>query len=182
MIANRLQRDGEPPVPESPPWEPRSWERRSFENAVTIEASVTAVERCFTELDLMTRWLNPMLRCQPTGGPWSTEVGSESSFVIRLPILQPTLKNVVIERATGLVVWRFEGFFVGTDRWECQPLASTTEPMTRLLNRFTCEIPNPWVRLGFDRFARSLTEADMQAQLDRIKTIAEALPEMHNIS
>lgn len=144
---------------------------RRFENTIAIRASATVVERCITELPLMTQWLNPMLTCEPIGGAWSTDIGSKSQFVINLPLLRPTLQNVVIDRAPGLVVWQFQGFFTGTDRWECDPL----DHGTRLINCFTFEIPNPLIRFGFDRFAQDLTRTDMEAQLKRLKVVAETL-------
>ncbi|MDE5115636.1 MAG: SRPBCC family protein, partial [Trichodesmium sp. St15_bin1_1] len=44
---------------------------------------------------------------------------------------------------------------------------------TRLLNRFEFEIPNPIIKFGFNRFAASWTKADMEAQLRRVKRVAE---------
>ncbi|XPM58424.2 MAG: SRPBCC family protein [Leptolyngbya sp. IPPAS B-1204] len=38
-----------------------------FEQSIHIKASATAVEQCFTDLALMHRWLNPVLRCEPIG-------------------------------------------------------------------------------------------------------------------
>ncbi len=131
-----------------------------------------------------------MLSCEPEGGTWSTEIGSKSKFVVMIPLLkfglQPTLHNIVSDRAPGLVVWDFEGFFVGTDRWQCDPIDPVDEAVgdlmsspsrlaTRLTNCFTFEIPNPLVRFGFNKFALSLTQTDMIAQLKRIKVVAEQL-------
>ncbi|MCU0551051.1 MAG: SRPBCC family protein [Leptolyngbya sp. Prado105] len=140
-----------------------------FEQSVLIQASTTDVERCFTDLNLMHRWLNPALRCEPIEA-WSTELGSESRFVVQIPVLRPTLKNVVVEREPGLVVWQFEGFFKGRDRWECSPESKGT----RLLNRFEFEIPNAIVRFGFNQFAAKWTQEDMEAQLKRLKRVAES--------
>jgi hypothetical protein len=142
-----------------------------FENAIEIQASATTVERCITDRHLMAQWLNPMLICEPLGDLWSTDLGAQSRFVINLPLFKPTLQNQVIDRAPGLVIWSFQGFFVGTDRWECEPIA----PGTRLTNKFSFAIPNPLIRFGFDRFAQDLTQADMKAQLKRIKVLAETL-------
>lgn len=142
----------------------------TFEQSIQIQASATAVERCFTELDLMHRWLNPAWRCEPIG-EWKTEIGSRSRFVIQIPFLQPTLKSVVVERGPGSIVWQFEGFFQGRDRWECRPNAGGTE----LVNRFEFSIPNPLVRWGFDTFAARWTKQDMQAQLRRLKPVAEEI-------
>ncbi len=139
-----------------------------FEQSIQINASATAVERCITEQSLMHRWLNPVLRCEPVG-KWSTQVGSRSRFVIQIPVLQPTLQSVVVEREPGLVVWEFKGFFQGRDRWECQP----SNQGTRLLNRFEFEIPNPLVSWGFNTFAARWTQDDMKAQLRRLKRVAE---------
>jgi hypothetical protein len=141
-----------------------------FEQSILIHASATDVERCFTDLNLMHRWLNPALRCEPIE-TWSTNLGSQSRFVVQIPLLRPTLKNVVVERQPGLVVWQFEGFFKGRDRWECQPEAKGT----RLLNQFEFEIPNPIVRFGFNQFAAQWTQEDMEAQLRRLKQVAESL-------
>ena len=141
---------------------------RVFEQSIQINASSTAVERCITDLALMHRWLNPALRCEPVGD-WSTAIGSQSRFVVQLPALQPTLTNVVVEREPGLVVWAFKGFFSGRDRWECNPELEGT----RLVNRFEFTIPNPIIRFGFNTFAARWTQQDMQAQLQRIKQVAE---------
>lgn len=139
-----------------------------FEQTITIRASATAVETCITDLQLMHQWLNPVLRCEPVG-VWSTDLGGQSRFLIQLPIWQPTLHSTVVERGPGLVVWEFQGFFTGRDRWECWPAQRGTE----LRNRFEFEAPNPLVRFGFNRFAARWTEADMQAQLQRLKAVAE---------
>jgi hypothetical protein len=141
-----------------------------FEQSIQINASATVVERCITDRQLMHRWLNPALRCEPIGD-WSTDIGSRSRFVIQIPVLAPNLNSIIIERAPGLIVWGFEGFFQGSDRWECQPLAQGT----RLLNRFEFEIPNPIIRWGFHTFAERWTKEDMQAQLRRLKRVAEDL-------
>ncbi|MCF4967510.1 SRPBCC family protein [Nostoc sp. CMAA1605] len=140
-----------------------------LEQSIQINATATSVERCFTDLELMHRWLNPVLRCEPVGETWSTEVGCKSRFLIQIPIIQPTLNSVVVERQPGLVVWEFQGFFQGRDRWECQPTPSGT----LLLNRFEFEIPNPIVNWGFNTFAAKWTKEDMQLQLRRLKRVAE---------
>jgi hypothetical protein len=139
-----------------------------FEQSVLINASATVVERCLIDLALMHRWLNPALRCEPIG-EWSTDLGGQSRFIIQVPLLQPTLKSVVVEREPGLIVWEFKGFFKGRDRWECNPELQST----RLLNRFEFEIPNPIVRFGFKTFASTWTQEDMQLQLRRLKRVAE---------
>ncbi len=141
-----------------------------FEQSIQINASATVVERCITDRALMHRWLNPALRCEPVG-EWSTNVGSRSRFVIQIPIVKPTLQSVVLERQPGLIVWGFKGFFQGRDNWECQPVPEGT----RLLNRFEFEIPNPLIRWGFNTFALTWTKEDMQAQLRRLKRVAEEL-------
>jgi hypothetical protein len=139
-----------------------------FEQSIQIKASATAVEKCFTELELMQRWLNPVLKCEPMG-VWQTSVGSTSRFTIQVPIVQPTLRNTVLVREPGLIVWGFDGFFKGRDRWECEP----NERGTRLINRFEFTIPNPIIAWGFDKFAATWTKTDMEAQLRRLKRVAE---------
>ena len=143
--------------------------RQVLQQSVWIEADIATVDRCITDRDLMHRWLNPLLRCDPVG-EWSTAVESESRFLIQIPLLQPTLKSVVVERGSGLVVWEFDGFFQGRDRWEC----ALENGGTRLVNTFTFEIPNPFVKFGFNTFAAGLTQADMRSQLQRLKQVAEA--------
>ncbi|BAY40109.1 hypothetical protein NIES2111_44910 [Nostoc sp. NIES-2111] len=140
-----------------------------LEQSIEINATASAVERCLTDLNLMHRWLNPVLRCEPVGERWSTDIGSKSRFIIQIPLIQPTLNSVVVERQPGLVVWGFKGFFEGRDRWECQPL----EKGTRLLNRFEFDIPNPIVSWGFNTFAATWTKQDMETQLRRLKRVAE---------
>lgn len=141
-----------------------------FEQSIEINATPTVVERCFTELELMDRWLNPALRCEPIG-EWNTEIGGRSLFIVRIPLWQPTLKSIVVERKPGLVVWQFEGFFQGRDRWECQANASGT----KLINRFEFKIPNSIVSWGFKTFAAAWTQKDMQEQLRRLKKVAEEI-------
>jgi carbon monoxide dehydrogenase subunit G len=141
-----------------------------FEQSIQIKASATAVDKCITDLDLMQRWLNPILKCEPMG-EWQTSVGSKSKFTIQIPVIKPTLKNVVIAREPGLIVWKFDGFFKGKDRWECEP----NDRGTRLINQFEFNIPNRTIAWGFDRFAAKWTKADMEAQLRRLKRVAEEL-------
>ncbi|BAB77549.1 SRPBCC family protein [Anabaena sp. FACHB-709] len=141
-----------------------------LEQSIQINATASTVERCITDLTLMHRWLNPVLRCEPVGETWSTDIGSKSRFIIQIPLLQPTLNTVVSERQPGLVVWTFQGFFQGSDRWECQPI----EQGTQLINRFEFDIPNPLVSWGFNTFAAAWTKQDMQAQLRRLKRVAES--------
>jgi hypothetical protein len=142
-----------------------------FQQSILIHASATVVEQCFTDLPTLHRWLNPLLRCEPLEQVWSTDLGSRSRFVIQIPLLQPSLLSTVIERQPGLVVWEVDGFFRGRDRWECQP-----QPQgTLLVNRFEFELPNPLVRWGFNTLAASWTQADMQAQLRRLKQVAEVI-------
>lgn len=143
---------------------------QTFEQSIQINATATVVERCITDRALMHRWLNPVLRCEPVGH-WSTDVGSQSRFVVQIPVIKPTLDSKVVERQPGLVVWEFEGFFRGRDRWECQPVNQGT----CLLNRFEFEIPNPLVSWGFKTFAQAWTKEDMQAQLRRLKRVAEEI-------
>ncbi|MFE4107020.1 SRPBCC family protein [Almyronema epifaneia] len=145
-------------------------DNRVFEQTIFIRASATTVERCIVDLDLMHRWLNPALRCEPIG-EWTSALGSQSRFIVDVPLLQPTLISTVVEREPGLVVWQFEGFFQGRDRWECLP----HEQGTQLLNRFEFKVPNPIVAFGFNTFAAKWTQQDMQAQLQRLKQVAERL-------
>jgi hypothetical protein len=98
-------------------------------------------------------------------------VGSEFDFKLKIPLLAPTLRSTVIERQPGLIVWGFDGFFRGCDRWECQPETQGTT----LLNRFEFTIPNPLVHFGFQQFAASWTKQDMESQLQRLKQVAERL-------
>jgi hypothetical protein len=139
-----------------------------FEQSIHIRASATTTESCLTDLELMHRWLNPALKCEPIG-TWNTTKGSLSRFTIQIPLLRPSLRSVVAEREPGLIVWEFNGFFQGRDRWECQP----TKEGTFLLNRFEFTIPNPIVNWGFNNFAANFTKKDMQAQLRRLKRVAE---------
>jgi hypothetical protein len=141
-----------------------------FEQSIQINASSSIVEQCITDRALMHRWLNPLLKCEPIG-QWGTEIGSKSRFIIQIPPLKPTLISVVKEREPGLIVWGFEGFFQGSDRWECQP----NKEGTYLINRFTFSIPNPLVSWGFNTFAAGWTKKDMKAQLKRLKKVAEKL-------
>lgn len=143
-------------------------QQQVFEQFIQINAPATLVERCIADRQLMHQWLNPALRCDPVG-EWSTEMGSRCRFVIQVPLLQPTLESTVVERKPGLIVWEFDGFFKGRDRWECQPIKEGTY----LINRFEFEIPNAIVRWGFHTFAATWTQEDMKAQLRRLKLVAQ---------
>lgn len=140
-----------------------------FQQSITIQADPTKVDRCFTDLDWMHRWLNPALRCEPID-PWDTQPGSRCRFILQIPLWQPSLHCTVATREPGLIVWAFEGFFQGQDRWQYD----RTPQGTVLLNRFEFEIPNPVVAWGFHRVAAPWTRRDMQAQLQRLKALAEA--------
>jgi uncharacterized protein YndB with AHSA1/START domain len=143
---------------------------QAFEHNIYIDASVEQVDRTITDRTQMHQWLNPALRCEPIGD-WSSEMGSKSQFIIQVPFLTPTLLSTVVERRLGLVVWEFDGFFKGRDRWECFAESNGTQ----LVNRFEFQIPNPLVAFGFKTFASRLTRQDMQAQLVRLKRVAEAI-------
>ncbi len=157
-----------------------------YEQSIFIQANATTVERCFIEQQLMHQWLNPALVCEPVGD-WTTTLGSEFDFKLKIPLLSPALHSTVIEREPGLIVWGFDGFFRGRDRWECQPEAPEKAPGkagrkagekasgTTLLNRFEFTIPNPLVSFGFNQFAASWTKKDMESQLQRLKQVAERL-------
>lgn len=56
-----------------------------FEHSISIRASATDVEQCLTRQDLMHRWLNPALRCEPIGD-WNTDLGGKSRFLIQIPL------------------------------------------------------------------------------------------------
>ncbi|NEQ51359.1 MAG: SRPBCC family protein [Leptolyngbya sp. SIO3F4] len=142
-----------------------------FEQSIFIKASSTNVERCICDRTFMHQWLNPALRCEPVGETWSTDLDSQTRFVIQVPLLEPSLISTVVERRPGLIVWAFTGFFKGQDRWECIP----ENDGTNLLNRFEFEIPNPLIAFGFEKFAANWTQQDMKAQLKRLKQIAERL-------
>lgn len=141
-----------------------------FEQTILIKASAIIVEKCITDLDLMHRWLNPALKCEPIR-KWNTDIGGRSRFIIQIPVINPTLISHVVEREPGLIVWQFNGFFKGRDRWECQP----TPVGTKLINRFEFEIPNPLVSWGFNQFAANWTQKDMKSQLKRLKRVAEEI-------
>ncbi|HEY9702261.1 MAG TPA: SRPBCC family protein [Allocoleopsis sp.] len=141
-----------------------------FEQSILINTSATIVERCITDRDLMHKWLNPLLRCESVG-EWNTKLGSKMRFMINIPLIKPTLKTEIIQREPGLIVWGFEGFFQGSDRWECLPNSEGT----LLINRFEFTIPNPLVTFGFNLFAAKFTQKDMIAQLRRLKRVAELI-------
>ncbi len=141
---------------------------QQFVQSIEINASPQIVEHCLRSRVLMHKWLNPLLRCEPVGD-WSTEVGSRSKFIIKIPIVKPTLDAVVKAQKPGLIVWEFTGFFQGSDFWEYKHIAQGT----LLVNTFKFEIPNPIIRWGFNVFAASLTKMDMQSQLQRLKSVAE---------
>ena len=143
-----------------------------FQQSIEINATPEQVERCFTDHGMMHRWLNPALRCDPVGESWQVTVGAKSRFVLNIPVLEPCLMNEVVVREPQTIVWRFSGFFVGTDRWQWHSLG---DDRTYLDNTFTCTIPNPFVSFGFRTIAAAWTRRDMRQQLQRLKQVAEGL-------
>lgn len=142
---------------------------QTLEHKIQINAKLETVDHTITDRQRMYQWLNPALRCDPVG-EWSTAVGAKSRFIIQVPLFNPVLESTVIERRLGLVVWAFDGFFKGTDRWECIP----AQDHICLLNRFEFQISNPIIAFGFNTFAARWTKKDMQAQLVRLKQVAES--------
>ena len=145
-----------------------------FKQSIKINATVNTVDSCITNLDLMRRWLNPALGCEAIG-QWNTTIGSRSRFILKIPFVKPTLISTVVEREMGLVVWQFEGFFQGRDRWECKSILNNGNDRTELINTFEFKIPNPIVEWGFNNFASQWTKKDMISQLERIKNLAEEI-------
>ncbi|MEM9150714.1 MAG: SRPBCC family protein [Cyanobacteria bacterium P01_F01_bin.3] len=143
---------------------------QTFEQSVWIDAPVSIVDQVITDQHYMHQWLNPVLRCNPID-EWSTEVGARSIFIVQVPILNLTLNSQVSERAEGLVVWSFDGFFQGRDRWAC----SAEGKGTRLNNQFTFVATSRLMKIGFQLFAAALTKRDMEQQLVRLKRVAENL-------
>ncbi len=139
-----------------------------FFQSITIDASPGVVEHCITNREIMHRWLNPALRCEPIDR-WSTQLGAQSRFIIQIPFWQPSLISTVVERSPGLIVWQFEGFFRGQDRWQWQAV----DTGTKLNNRFEFTISQPIIEFGFNYLAANWTKKDMEAQLQRIQQIAE---------
>lgn len=163
-----------------------------YTQSVVIEADLAQVDRCLTDPDLMGRWLNPLLRCEAIGS-WSDQVGSRFRFRVGIPLWQPSLDCVIcsrgIEPDTRWIEWGFEGFFVGSDLWRMMPFQAQdnqdstnqnrihhqSKPVIELVNRFQFGIPHPVVNWGFQVAAAGLTQRDMQAQLQRLKQVAEGL-------
>ncbi|WP_044259999.1 SRPBCC family protein [Richelia intracellularis] len=141
-----------------------------FTQSIEIQADLEVVENCITDINLIQHWLNPVLCCEPLD-KWSMDLGNQAKFIIKIPIIMPTLLSTIVVREAGLLVWEFSGFFTGRDHWEYQTIINGT----LLLNRFEFQIPNPLVFWGFNAFARGLTRTDMQVQLQRIKIIAETI-------
>ncbi len=75
------------------------------EQAIAIRASASAVERCLTDRELMHRWLNPALRCDPVG-EWGTELGDRSRFVLQVPGLEPAPRASAARRCPTSTTWR----------------------------------------------------------------------------
>lgn len=169
----------------------------TYTQTIEIAASLAQVDRCLTDPTLMHRWLNPLLRCEAVGS-WSDQVGSQFRFLIGIPLWQPVLTCEIssrgIETEQRWIEWSFAGFFVGSDRWQMQSMTSIatsiakderakdsssppeiTKQITKLINSFDFEIPNPLVSWGFNVMAAGLTQSDMQAQLQRLQQVAEAL-------
>ncbi len=158
-----------------------------YTQSVVIEADLAQVDRCLTDPELMHRWLNPLLRCEAIGS-WSDQVGGRFRFTVGIPLWQPTLECVIrsrgIEPDSRWIEWGFEGFFVGSDLWRMVTINPQDYPSddlenlncpVELLNTFQFGIPNPVVNWGFQMAAAGLTQRDMQAQLQRIKQVAEGL-------
>lgn len=124
-----------------------------FEQSIQISASATTVERCITDLELMHRWLNPALLCEPIG-EWSTDLGGRSRFLLQIPVIKPALKSTVIEREPGLIVWQFEGFFKGEIAGNVNP--TIEEPISSTV----LSLPSPTRLLAGDLISLPLNGQD----------------------
>jgi Polyketide cyclase / dehydrase and lipid transport len=138
--------------------------------SIQINASATVVDRCLTELLLLRRWRNGLVTCEPLGA-WSPEVGSRSHLRLENSLWPLSLRNIVVRREPGLIVWEFRGWLRGLDRWECQPWAGGT----RLLNCWEWQATNGWIDWWWKSFGAKSIEEDIDAQLMRIKYVAEEL-------
>jgi hypothetical protein len=141
--------------------------KQVWEQSIQINASAVVVDRCITELNLLQRWM--ISSCEPMG-EWCVTVGSYSRLVVKLSLFQFNLSRIVIVREPGLIVWGFDGFITGRDRWECRP----HERGTLLVNRWELQTSNlaGW---GWRRWAGNWTADEMETQLMRLKYVAEEL-------
>jgi Polyketide cyclase / dehydrase and lipid transport len=145
-----------------------------WENAIQINASATLVERCLTELALIQRWRNGLVIMMPIDD-WSTVEGSRSRLLLQSSLLPVTLRNRVVHREPGLIVWEFTGWLRGKDCWECLP----TDQGTKLVNRWGWQVNNPWLNWWWRYVGSRALKDDIEAQLMRIKYVAE---ELHYLS
>jgi hypothetical protein len=144
--------------------------KEPWERSIQINASALIVDRCLTELDLIQRWRNSLVLTLPIGD-WSVAEGSRSRLFLQFSLLPITLRNVVVRREPGLIVWKFTGWLQGYDRWECQP----TDRGTRLVNCWEGQMGNRWLDWWWKYFGERAWADDREAQLMRIKYVAEEL-------
>jgi hypothetical protein len=156
---------------------PRSilFQHRTYERSIQIEATATAVERCFTELDLVSQWLTPMFRCEAIGN-WEAAVGNRCHLTIVSRFLRLGTIARVIVREPGSIVWQFEGALRGIDRWECEPNSEGT----RLIHSREMTFSNPIFAWLFDRLFLSSTEHQNKVQISRLKAVAEEVQDKFN--
>jgi hypothetical protein len=140
------------------------------EKSIEIKASATVVDRCLTDLALMQRWRNGLVTCTARG-EWSTSLGSRSRLRLENSFWPLALGQIVVQREPGAIVWEFSGWLRGSDGWECQPSASGT----KLVHRWEWRAANGWIAWWWRSFGARAIEEDIEAQLMRIKYVAEEL-------
>jgi Polyketide cyclase / dehydrase and lipid transport len=145
--------------------------KQVWEQSIQINASAVVTDRCITELDLQQRWRSGS--CESVD-KWSVAVGSYSRLIVKMPWFQFSLNRIVVVREPGLIVWNFDGFLTGQDRWECRPRAIGT----LVVNRWELQTSKA-IGWGWQRFNRKWTTDEMAAQLMRLKYVAE---ELHYLS
>jgi hypothetical protein len=141
-----------------------------WEKSIQIKASATVVDRCLTELALIQRWRSGLVTCAARG-EWSTSLGSPSRLRLENSLWPLTLGQIVVQREPGLIVWEFSGGLRGTDGWECQPATNGT----RLVNCWEWRAANGWINWWWRSFGAQAIADDIDAQLMRIKYVAEEL-------
>jgi Polyketide cyclase / dehydrase and lipid transport len=140
------------------------------QKSIYIKASATVVDRCLTELELIHRWRNGLVTCEALG-EWLLSPGSRSRLRLENSLWPIVLRNNLVRREPGLVRWEFQGLLRGFDQWECQPAAAGTQ----LVNRWQWQAANGWLDWWWRNFGARAIEDDIEAQLMRIKYVAEEI-------
>lgn len=139
------------------------------EEFVVVGAPMERVEAVMSERALLERWMSPAVRFEPVGA-WSFAAGTRWRLTLTGLGRLLEASYVVHERAPGLILWAFEGFWEGFDAWHWRPHGTGR---TLIQNRIEYELRLPALDLIWPATVGPLMGWDARVQMERLKSVCE---------